>query len=179
MQSVVRITRQGKVKDSRPSRRADGPPEIDEGDPKGALIQALIPVALDAGGEELQRELTRLAGPKHSHTGGLPGVVRWCRQRGSISLADQKVPRTYQRARNRLTNVEVPLRTYQQLQVPRQADAGLFPDGPLRPELPGLRSVRRSRPRRLRAQPLQCVPPLHPGEREAAPSPPGAAAGSV
>ncbi len=126
MKSVVRITQQGKVKDSRPSRRAGGQPGIDEVDAKVALIQALIPVALDAVGEELQAELTRLAGPKHSHTGGLPGVVRWCRQRGSIYLADQKVPLTYQRARNRRTNAEVPLRTYQQLQVPRQADAGLF-----------------------------------------------------
>jgi transposase-like protein len=125
MKRVVRIEGQGKVKDLGAEGLADHP-EIGAVDAKVALIQALIPVALNAVAEELQAELTRVAGPKYRRTEGLPGVVRWCRQRGSIYLADQKLPITYQRARNRLTNAEVPLRTYQQLQAPRQADAGLF-----------------------------------------------------
>lgn len=126
MKSVVRIPQQGKVKDSPPGHRAGGHPEIDEVDAKVALIQALIPVALDAVSEALQAELTRLGGPKHSRTEGIPGVMRWGRQWGSVYLADQKVPLLYPRARNRLTNQEVPLQTYHRLQTPRQADAGLF-----------------------------------------------------
>jgi transposase-like protein len=126
MKKVVRITPQGKVEDLGPAHGAGRHPEFDEVDAKVALIQALIPVALNAVGEALQAEITQLAGPRYSRTAGVPGVVRWGHQRGSIYLADQKVPLTYQRARNRRTNAEVPLRTYQRLQLPRQADAGLF-----------------------------------------------------
>lgn len=125
MKSVVRITKRGKMKDVHPTNLTTAP-ELDEVDTTVACIQALIPVALAAVSEELKHELTRLAGPKHSRTGGLPGVVRWCRQRGSVYLADQKIPVIYQRARNRLTRQEVPLSIYQRLQVPREADAGLF-----------------------------------------------------
>jgi putative transposase len=125
MKRVVRITKRGKVKDVYPAS-LNASPARDEVDAKVACIQALIPIALKAVEEELTAELTRLAGPKHHRTGGLPGVVRWCRQRGSVYLADQKVPITYQRLRNRLTRQEVPLSIYQRLQVPREADAGLF-----------------------------------------------------
>ncbi len=116
MKRVVRITKQGKVKAVKPTIHGTYP-DLDEVEAKVACIQALIPIALAAVEEELAVELTRLAGPKHRRTGGLPGVVRWCRQRGSVYLADQKVPITYQRARNRLTRQEVPLSIYQRLQV--------------------------------------------------------------
>ena len=125
MKSVVRITKQGKGKD-RGARAMAVPPEIGEVDAKVALIQALIPVALEAVANELHAEVRRLAGPKHQRRGGVPGHVRWCRQHGSVYLADQKLPITYQRVRDRLRNTEVPLPTYRRLQVPRQADAGLF-----------------------------------------------------
>jgi hypothetical protein len=94
------------VKDVHPAS-LNASPACDEVDAKVACIQALIPIALKAVEEELTAELTRLAGPKHHRTGGLPGVVRWCRQRGSVYLADQKVPITYQRARNRLTRQDL------------------------------------------------------------------------
>src|SRR3990172_4430172 len=42
------------------------------------------------------------------------------------TLLDQKLPLTYQRVRDLPRNQEVPLPTYQQLKVPRAADAGLF-----------------------------------------------------
>jgi hypothetical protein len=80
MKRVVPIEGQGKVKDLGAQGLADHP-EIGAVDAKVALIQALIPVALDAVAEELQAELTRVAGPKCRRTEGLPGVVRWCRQR--------------------------------------------------------------------------------------------------
>lgn len=125
MKRVFRIHRQGKVKDVG-LRELDILPATDRIDAKVALIQALIPVALEAVADELQAEVLRLAGPKHKRTGGVPGAVRWGHQRGSIYLADQKLPITYQRVRDLPRNRELPLPTYQQLQEPRAADAGLF-----------------------------------------------------
>lgn len=125
MKRVIRITKRGKVKDVAPTSLTPVP-ALDEVNTTVACIQALIPIGLKAVEEELAKELTRLAGRKHSRTEGLPGVVRWCRQRGSVYLADQKVPMTYQRARNRRTRQEVPLPTYHRLQVPYAADTGLF-----------------------------------------------------
>ena len=90
------------------------------------LIQALIPLGLQAVEEALRAEVKRLAGPRHSRTGRRPGHVRWSQERGSASLLDQKLPITYTRVRDRRRNQEVPLATYQRLQRPRRADAGLF-----------------------------------------------------
>jgi putative transposase len=125
MKRVVRIQGKGKMKDVG-RRELATPPEIEEVSTTVALIQALIPLGLRAAGETLVAEVTRLAGPKHQRTGGIPGYVRWGHQRGSIYLADQKLPITYQRVRDLPRNQEVPLPTYQQLQTPRAADAGLF-----------------------------------------------------
>ncbi len=125
MKRVFRIQGKGKVKDVG-LRALAGHPELEEVNPTVALIQALIPLGLRAAGEALTAEVTRLAGPKHSRRERVPGYVRWCRQRGSVYLADQKLPLTYQRVRDRARNQEVPLATYQQLQTPRAADAGLF-----------------------------------------------------
>ncbi len=125
MKRVFRIQGKGKVKDIGP-RGLAAHPEVEEVNTTVALIQALIPLGLQAASEALVAEVTRLAGPKHRRTGGIPGYVRWCHQRGSIYLADQKLPITYQRVRDLPRNQEVPLPTYQQLQTPRAADAGLF-----------------------------------------------------
>jgi transposase-like protein len=101
-------------------------PAAESVDAKVALIQALIPLGLEAVAEALEDELVALAGPRYSRTGGRPGVVRWGHQRGSVYLLDQKLPILYQRVRDRRQHTEIPLRTYQQLQQPRAADAGLF-----------------------------------------------------
>ncbi len=61
-------------------------------DTRIALIQALIPVALEKVREELQADVERLAGERYVREGRLPGHVRWTAQRGSIYLADQKIP---------------------------------------------------------------------------------------
>ena len=53
-------------------------------------------------------------------------MVRWGQQRGSIFLADQKVPVPVQRVRDRQRGQELPLQSYQRLQAPRTADIGLF-----------------------------------------------------
>jgi transposase-like protein len=52
--------------------------------------------------------------------------VRWTPQRGSIYLADQKIPIEVPRVRDRLRNQEVPLPTYEGLQAPRALDTGLL-----------------------------------------------------
>ena len=125
MKRVFRVTEPGKVKDI--GRRGLGEtPEVENLDVKVALIQALIPIGLQAVQELLEAEVARLAGARHQRTGRQPGLVRWGQQRGSIYLADQKLPLAHTRVRDRVQNQEVPLQSYQALQTPRQADAGLF-----------------------------------------------------
>src|SRR6516165_11976716 len=70
-----------------------------------ALIQALIPVALDRVYEELRADVERLAGARYQREGRPPGHVRWTNQRGSIYVADQKIPIQVPRVRDRLRNV--------------------------------------------------------------------------
>jgi len=91
-----------------------------------ALIQALIPLGLEAVRDVLQREVEDLAGARYARDGGRPGHVRWSKERGSVYLGDQKLPIVYQRVRNQLHDVEVPLETYQRFQQPRALDAGLM-----------------------------------------------------
>ena len=90
------------------------------------LIQALIPLGLEAVAAELQREVVALAGERHARQGRRPGLVRWGRQWGSVYLADQKLPVVVPRVRDRHRQVEVPLMSYQHLQQPRAVDEGLF-----------------------------------------------------
>ena len=91
-----------------------------------ALIQALIPVALERVEAALQDEVQHLAGAPYAREGRRPGHVRWTPQRGSVYLADQKIPIEVPRIRDRLRNQEVPLETYQRLQQPRDLDTGLL-----------------------------------------------------
>jgi transposase-like protein len=91
-----------------------------------ALIQALIPLGLEAVGEVLQREVIALAGERHARQGRRPGLVWWGQQQGSVYLADQKLPVVVPRVRDRHRQVEVPLESYQDLQQPRAVDEGLF-----------------------------------------------------
>ena len=76
MPSVVRITPEGKVKDVVISETLTEQFALESIDTKMTLTQALIPLGLQAVADELAVEVTRLAGPKHSHTAGLPGYVR-------------------------------------------------------------------------------------------------------
>lgn len=123
MKSVIRIQPRDKshVRGTRPA-----PEPVPEVDARVALIQALIPLGLDAVHEALTAEVERLAGPRYRRGGGQPGLVRWGRRQGSVYLADQKLPITYTRVRDHVTRREVPLATYQRLREPRAVDAGLF-----------------------------------------------------
>jgi hypothetical protein len=91
-----------------------------------SMIQALIPLGLKAVEEALLAEVTALAGPRYARDDERPDVVRWGAQRGSIVLADQKLPITVPRVRDRADHREVPLATYAALQTPRAQDVGLF-----------------------------------------------------
>jgi hypothetical protein len=95
-------------------------------DTRIALIQALIPVALERVKDELTADVKQLAGERYVREHRLPGHVRWTPQLGSIYLADQKIPIAVPRVRDRLRNQEVPLPTYQRLQQPRALDTGLL-----------------------------------------------------
>lgn len=108
-----------------PKNQSDAqlPLAVDDGTVTVALIQALIPLGLRAVGEALEAEVTALAGPRYDR--GSP-VVRWGRQRGSVYLADQKVPLAVPRLRDRAQQREVPLPTYAALPTPRAQEAGLF-----------------------------------------------------
>jgi len=70
--------------------------------------------------------VTALAGARYAHDDGTPGVARWGHQRGSIYLADQKVPIAVPRVRDLHAGTELPLATYTQRQMPRAQDVGLF-----------------------------------------------------
>lgn len=95
-------------------------------DVRVAMIQALIPLGLAAVEEELEAEVTRLAGARYERSGRLPGHVRWTKQSGSIYLGDQKHPIRYQRVRDQTKGTEVVLKSYQRLQKPRGMDEGLI-----------------------------------------------------
>ena len=90
------------------------------------MIQALIPIGLMAVAEQLEEEVRQLAGERYSRQGGLPKHHRWGSQARSIYLSDQKICIDVPRVRNSLKNEEVPLRSCQSLQSPRQADEGLL-----------------------------------------------------
>ena len=119
---VRQIGRKGKQISLRPVPVTTAP----DVDARVALIQALIPVALERVREELEADVERLAGARYARDGRLPGHVRWARQRGSVYLADQKVPIEVPRVRDQQRHVEVPLPTYERLQQPRSGDTGLL-----------------------------------------------------
>lgn len=67
-------------------------PTVDDQASVVALIQAVIPLGLQAVGEVLEAEVTKLAGERYGRTGGHPGLVRGGQQPGSVYLLDQKLP---------------------------------------------------------------------------------------
>jgi len=123
MSTVLRIGAKSHVQFV--GRRQAGPLAKDLGT-EVALIQALIPLGLEAVHDVLRREVEALAGARYARAGGRPGHVRWSKERGSVYLGDQKLPIVYQRVRDQLRDVEVPLETYQRFQQPRALDRGLL-----------------------------------------------------
>ena len=132
--SVVRIGRRGKAVESACVTGQEGrQAHLPELETRVELIQALIPIGLEAVNEVLQQEVCQLAGEPYSRQGGLPGHARWGSQRGSVYLADQKVAIAVPRVRDTRRGQEIPLSAYRALQDPRRAD-----DASLRKVLKGL-----------------------------------------
>ena len=93
------------------------------------MIQALIPLGLEALGEVLQRAVEELAGPRYQRRrqGGQDRqFYRWGSEQGSVYMADQKVPVRVPRVRDVHRNQEVRLPLYERLQEPRGADGHLM-----------------------------------------------------
>lgn len=111
-------------------------PAVDRAGPQGngadpwetrmALIQALLPLGVEAACEALQQEVTALVGERYGRQRPCPELVRWGRQAGSIYLSDQKVPLPVPRVRNRRTRQEVGLATYARLQQRQAANTRLL-----------------------------------------------------
>lgn len=120
MPTVLRVGKGVKVKEG---SRADLPEDLNV---RVALIQALIPLGMEAVVELLQQDVQALVGPRYARGQRPRGLHRWTRQAGSIYLADQKLRILRPRVRNRHTRQEVPLQTYAQLQQPRAADEGVL-----------------------------------------------------
>ena len=88
------------------------------------LIQMLIPLGLQAIEEELQSEVSKIAGARYTRTH--PDFKRWGCNEGSVFLGDQKVPVRVPRVRDVLHGKEVPLDSYQGFQNPGSIDEVVF-----------------------------------------------------
>jgi len=95
-------------------KKEDGNSEIERDvDSRAALIQMLIPIALEAVNEELQSEVSRLVGIRYDRSGG--PLRRWGHNPGSVCLGGQKVSVKVPRVRNDVDGGEVPLKSYKAL----------------------------------------------------------------
>jgi transposase-like protein len=87
-----------------------GGSDVDEMDSRVAMIQMLIPIALEAVNLELQAEVLRLAGDRYVPDKG--AVKRWGHNPGSVCLEGQKVSIQVPRVRDVSTKREIPLKSY-------------------------------------------------------------------
>ena len=118
MRNVVRIGAKSKRGSKPPATEAEGGRlEIDA---RAGLIQALIPIGLEAVNELLQQEVVSLVGARYSR--GQGDYARWGRQQGSVYLGDHKLAITVPRVRDLRRGQEVPLASYQALGRPRRAE---------------------------------------------------------
>ena len=95
-------------------------------DTRVEMIQALIPLGLKAVEGELQAAVAQLAGPRYQRGPDDRRYYRWGAERGSVYLADQKVPVRVPRVRDVHAEQEVRLPVYERLQEPRGGDAQLM-----------------------------------------------------
>ena len=91
-----------------------------------SLIQALIPIGLEAVSDVLQQEVGQLAGVRYERKAADRSVRRWGSQKGSVYLMDQKLSVDVPRVRDVAVDKEVCLSAYRALQRPREMDEGLL-----------------------------------------------------
>jgi transposase-like protein len=125
MRKILRIGKGVKVRRARVKEICELPVDAMAVDVKVELIQALIPIGLRHVKEVLEQEVKQLAGERYKR-GGLPGYDRWGEQGGSVYLLDHKVPIMVPRVRDQGEGKEVRLRSYEQLQSPRDRDEGVL-----------------------------------------------------
>jgi putative transposase len=116
--------KRGKAKMKLDSKRRSAIEKIadltsDDLDVRAALIQELIPLGLEEIRKELQDEVRQLAGERHARGGH---NHRWGRQSGSVYMRDQKFPIEVPRLRDRSTNREVTLESYEKFKKPFAGD---------------------------------------------------------
>lgn len=100
---------------------------IENVDTRVALIQALIPVALQSVNEMLQQQVEQLVGPRYGRQKDEEREnYRWGQQSGSVYLGEQKIPVSVPRVRNLTTGKEVTLESYKKLQTPTELDEKLL-----------------------------------------------------
>ncbi len=108
----------------------NGEVNVDEGalelDSRVAMIQALIPIGLEAVDDVLQQQVLELAGGRYDRKDPGQPLRRWGKQKGSVYLGDQKVPIEVPRVRDTAAGAEVPLDVYKALQSPRELDEGML-----------------------------------------------------
>jgi len=108
----------------------NGEVNVDEGalelDSRVAMIQALIPIGLEAVDDVLQQQVLELAGGRYNRKDPGQPLRRWGKQKGSVYLGDQKVPIEVPRVRDTAAGAEVPLDVYKALQSPRELDEGML-----------------------------------------------------
>jgi putative transposase len=121
MKKVLRVGEKGKPKLETGERQLTSDLQA-----RVEVIQALIPLGLEAVKDLLIREVEQLAGVKYSRTGGRPGHYRWGSEDGSVYLGDQKLAISRLRVRKDKGKVEVPLETYTKLQEPQKAEELVF-----------------------------------------------------
>jgi len=121
MRKISRIGKGVKVKRARVKEICELSVEAMAVDVKVELIQALISIGLWHVKELLEQEVRQLAGGRYKR-GGLAGYDRWGEQGGSVYLLDHKVPIMVPRVRDQGKGKEVRLRSYEQLQSPRDRD---------------------------------------------------------
>lgn len=119
-----------------PGKRAERKHEVRDGaevqlamadmDARVEMIQALIPLGLEAVQDLLHDAVAQLAGPRYQHGPADRRYYRWGSERGSVYLADQKVAVQVPRVRDRHADREVRLPAYEQLRSPRGGDAQLL-----------------------------------------------------
>jgi len=95
-------------------------------DSRVEMIQALIPLGLEALRLELEQAVNELAGPRYQRGPQDRRFYRWGSEQGSAYFADQKVPVRVPRVRDIHAGSEVRLPVYERFQEPRGADAHLL-----------------------------------------------------
>ena len=126
MKKILQIREGVKVRRARVNEICELPLETMTVDMKAELIQALIPIGLWHVKKLLEEEVRQIAGERYQRRGGLRGHDRWGKQGGSVYLLDQKLPIMVPRVRDQGEGKEIRLRSYEQLQEPRDRDEGVL-----------------------------------------------------